>query len=294
MWRTIYLGKLPGLDRKLRVVIDWTLDLFFPRDINLLSPRYSRNLQEAYLEKGDVLFKAGEPAFSFYIVRNGCIKITGTDGETVKLISAGEFFGERALLTDQLWQYTAIAVEDTNLIGLASQEFKDILENSTLMRQLLERSARRYRSSEEIDAMMATLPEELLNRTASSVMTHEVVKVHVEDSVVETLRRFIKDGHEFYPVADGVNGNILGILPRSDFYDFVRFNGLNESATLADIPLSQLPTVTPDTSVAKCLETMVRGGCNQLLIAEEDAQIQGILSIRDMFAEAVVKKVSNA
>ena len=36
LWRTIYLLKLPGLDRKVRVVIDWTLDLFFPRDIVLI------------------------------------------------------------------------------------------------------------------------------------------------------------------------------------------------------------------------------------------------------------------
>ncbi len=33
LWRTIYLAKLPGLDRKLRVALDWALDLFFPRDI---------------------------------------------------------------------------------------------------------------------------------------------------------------------------------------------------------------------------------------------------------------------
>jgi NADH dehydrogenase len=36
IWRTIYLLKLPGLERKVRVALDWTLDLFFPRDIALL------------------------------------------------------------------------------------------------------------------------------------------------------------------------------------------------------------------------------------------------------------------
>jgi len=36
LWRTIYLFKLPGLERKLRVAMDWTLDLFFRRDIVLL------------------------------------------------------------------------------------------------------------------------------------------------------------------------------------------------------------------------------------------------------------------
>jgi NADH dehydrogenase len=33
MWRGIYLSKLPGLERKIRVLMDWTVELFFPRDI---------------------------------------------------------------------------------------------------------------------------------------------------------------------------------------------------------------------------------------------------------------------
>jgi NADH:ubiquinone reductase (H+-translocating) len=33
LWRAIYLSKLPGLERKVRVFVDWNLELFFPRDI---------------------------------------------------------------------------------------------------------------------------------------------------------------------------------------------------------------------------------------------------------------------
>ena len=33
LWRSIYLMKLPGLDRKVRVALDWTLDLIFSKDI---------------------------------------------------------------------------------------------------------------------------------------------------------------------------------------------------------------------------------------------------------------------
>ncbi len=33
LWRTVYLFKLPQLDRKVRVALDWTLDLIFSRDI---------------------------------------------------------------------------------------------------------------------------------------------------------------------------------------------------------------------------------------------------------------------
>ena len=33
LWRGIYLAKLPGFERKVRVLIDWIVELFFPRDI---------------------------------------------------------------------------------------------------------------------------------------------------------------------------------------------------------------------------------------------------------------------
>ena len=33
LWRGIYLAKLPGLERKIRVLSDWVIELFFPRDI---------------------------------------------------------------------------------------------------------------------------------------------------------------------------------------------------------------------------------------------------------------------
>jgi NADH dehydrogenase len=33
LWRTIYLSKLPRLEKKLRVMVDWTLDLLFTKDL---------------------------------------------------------------------------------------------------------------------------------------------------------------------------------------------------------------------------------------------------------------------
>lgn len=38
LWRTIYLAKLPRLERKVRVALDWTLDLLFSKEL-VMSPR---------------------------------------------------------------------------------------------------------------------------------------------------------------------------------------------------------------------------------------------------------------
>jgi NADH dehydrogenase len=37
MWKTIYMMKLPTLAARLRVVLDWTVELFFERDVSELS-----------------------------------------------------------------------------------------------------------------------------------------------------------------------------------------------------------------------------------------------------------------
>ncbi|MET0493468.1 MAG: NAD(P)/FAD-dependent oxidoreductase [Actinoplanes sp.] len=38
LWRGVYLTKLPGLDKRIRVSVDWLLDMFFPRDVVLPRP----------------------------------------------------------------------------------------------------------------------------------------------------------------------------------------------------------------------------------------------------------------
>ncbi len=143
LWRTIYLAKLPGLERKLRVMIDWTLDLFFPRDITLLAPRPSEVLQEMHLEAGDPVFQAGEPAFSFYIVKCGCVEIRDAGGRVVRTLVNGEHFGERALLEDRLWRYGAVAVEPTELVSMPAQVF-DRLQASEAFHELVESSRAKY------------------------------------------------------------------------------------------------------------------------------------------------------
>jgi NADH:quinone reductase (non-electrogenic) len=55
MWRTIYLSKLPGLDKKIRVAFDWTLDLLFPKDVcAIYEPDRRRDFHRPNLIQGNV------------------------------------------------------------------------------------------------------------------------------------------------------------------------------------------------------------------------------------------------
>src|SRR6267143_797852 len=68
MWRTIYLSKLPGLDKKVRVVFDWTLDLLFPKDVcAIYDLPYSRDfhrrepIKDAVGSNGDYQLSVRQP-----------------------------------------------------------------------------------------------------------------------------------------------------------------------------------------------------------------------------------------
>src|SRR5258708_29610695 len=60
MWRSIYLMKLPGLDRKLRVSTDWFLDLLLPPDIVQLKLGQSASLSREHFEAHQIIFRSEE------------------------------------------------------------------------------------------------------------------------------------------------------------------------------------------------------------------------------------------
>jgi NADH dehydrogenase len=45
LWRTVYLSKLPRLEKKIHVALDWTLDLCFAKDFACVNPPPIRNLR---------------------------------------------------------------------------------------------------------------------------------------------------------------------------------------------------------------------------------------------------------
>jgi NDH2 C-terminal domain len=80
MWRTVYLSKLPGLDKKVRVAFDWTLDLLFPKDVCAVFDLDHRrdfdrqdHMRNALGNNGDYQVTARRPAHSS--IRNGLTRI---------------------------------------------------------------------------------------------------------------------------------------------------------------------------------------------------------------------------
>jgi NADH dehydrogenase len=280
MWRTIYLTKLPGLERKLRVMIDWTLDLFFPRDITLLRGRPTEILQEMHLEKGDTVFHAGEPAFSFYIVQSGTIELADSEG-VVKTLGAGEHFGERALLHDKIWRFTATAQEPTTLVALDGKVFATIDRASSSIHRFFVQSSSQYVTREQIEALVATIPPEVHTLLVRDVMSRVPVTLTGQMTVDDALQVVLKHPYNSFPLVDAT-GRALGVISQTQLYDALK-NGMATPATSLDaLDPIRLPTLVDTAPVPEAVERFCRSGRHKLLIVNEAGQLAGILTPIDL------------
>jgi NADH dehydrogenase len=283
LWRTVYLAKLPGIDRKIRVMIDWTLDLFFPRDINLLTPRYSNVLKEVYLTEGAILFSRGEPAFSLYIVKSGQLEIRDDVG-VVQVIGPGEYVGERALLNDRIWHFDGRASEPTVVVSVPGSAFQHIARGAGSLGRMFQKSAARYQSREILRSMTERLPARLAGARAGDIMRKPIIFLRPEMSAAEALEVTRAHPHSAYPVLDP-EGRLKGVLQREDFYEFLKDPDTRAATPVGKAPLTALPTVAPDASLGLVLEAIVRSGASKALVTNGDGRVNGIVTLVDLLVE---------
>jgi NADH dehydrogenase len=154
IWRTTYLFKLPTFQRKFRVMVDWTVDLFWPRDISVVVPVPTKLLQEIHLEKGEVVYHAGEPAFSFYIVKEGQIDVFDGDRK-VGEITEGQTFGQHALQAGRAWWFSTIAAKPSTLVAVSREAFETFYKSSQNFRDWIKRTESESPLVKEINRMAA-------------------------------------------------------------------------------------------------------------------------------------------
>ncbi|MBC2606610.1 FAD-dependent oxidoreductase [Pelagicoccus albus] len=282
MWRTIYLMKLPSLERKIRVMVDWTLELFFPRDINLLNPRYSSDVSETYLEAGDKLFHKGDPAFSFYIVKSGAIELRD-EGELVTTMRANQHFGERALLNGRPYIFDAIATESTTLVSIRESVFKQIVQADASFANALEQSAKTFLTSNELDTLLRRLPDERLNAPVSSLMTKDPVFVRNTDSISDVVKLLRERPKSYLPVLDA-DEKPIGVIRKEAFLLHLQTTSLERSDSVQTLDLLHLPHVTEDEDIRHAMTLMARSSATKALVTTSEGKLSGVIALVDVIS----------
>jgi NADH dehydrogenase len=284
MWRSVYLMKLPGLDRKLRVMMEWTFELFFPRDINLLTPSFSSPLGEMHLEAGDSLFRSGEPAQSLYAVKKGCVEITDAQGQIVKSAVAGEHFGERALMGDGIWRFDATAKESSELVAIDGGTFKTLVKSIGSLESLFKSTAQQYHLPEEIQKTVDAISESTRSATAADVMTKNIASLDAALCVQDAVEEFQRHPHSTYPVTE--DGKVIGLLRRSVAYDWLKNHGLTCRDGLKDLPLTTPFCVRGEVLVPELVQTLMRTGVSKAVVMDAERRLLGMVTVFDLLKGA--------
>src|SRR4029077_20454307 len=104
LWRCIYLMKMPGLNRKVRIVTDWLLYLLFPPELAQTKIAFESGVRNQHFEPGDIIFQQGDLGDSVYVIEEGECEVFREqkgDQELLATLGRGAYFGEMALLSDR-------------------------------------------------------------------------------------------------------------------------------------------------------------------------------------------------
>ena len=126
LWRGFYLSFLPGFASKVRVLMNWLMNLIVPPNIVLVQSALP-GTRYIHYRKGDVVLESGMLIDGFYSVIRGGLKLTIDNPDTgehfEKVFGAGDHFGERVLLKSALRTGLVVALEDSLVLWISQRDF---------------------------------------------------------------------------------------------------------------------------------------------------------------------------
>ena len=134
LWRTVYLMKLPGLDRKLALLL--------PPDIVQLKTDKSFSIRREHFEPDEVIFREGDRGDWLYVVVEGQVdvlrSVPGRGDVTLRTLGPGECFGEIALVGESARTATVRSRSSVNLLAVDRDAFQALFTNLPPLRGFFE------------------------------------------------------------------------------------------------------------------------------------------------------------
>jgi CRP-like cAMP-binding protein len=134
------------------------MSIFCQLDRGPLAEISSHKVMNTY-KKGHVIFYQGNPPFGLYCISRGKIKITkvGTDGKEsiVRIASVGDVLGHRSLFSNENYNATATAMEDTSVCFIDKKFiYKIVNEQPSIALNIIQKLSREMGSAESKSASM--------------------------------------------------------------------------------------------------------------------------------------------
>jgi NADH dehydrogenase len=222
MWRGVYLFKLPTWSRRIKVALDWSWDVLFPRDLSFLSTDTAQQATHAYYRPGDFIHRQGD------------------------------FFGEDALLGNRPHETSIRARSGVRLRQIGSALFSQIAGSFLPLRDLLAKAVTRRSGDfwrrlpiskailegESIASFLDPLPAQLLTKETTFA---DAVSA-LNESATGNLLVLDEKQH------------LWGTLDRGDLYQIIARIAVTSAETRGDVSHLKLSDLLSPNSIYVALE----------------------------------------
>lgn len=125
-WRGVYVTKFPGLSGQIRLLADWVLDVFLPRDITQLRLFHDDDVHREHFEAGQLVFEAGDVGDKVYFIARGEAAVE-RDGVVLATLKRGDVFGEASLIAHQPRNATVRASGALDVLAVSRLAFEQLI-----------------------------------------------------------------------------------------------------------------------------------------------------------------------
>lgn len=256
MWRGVYLFKLPTWSRRIKVALDWSWDVLFPRDLSFLNTDTTQQVTHAYYRPGNFIHRQGEPARTFSIIEEGQVEVLqkdpGTsDTKVVAVLGKGDFFGEGALLGNRPHETSIRARTAVRLRQVGSVIFAQVAGSFAPLRELVVKAVTRgsdlwrhlpvgksMLEGESITSFLDPLPPQLLTK---------------ETTLADAINALNESAAGNLVVLDEKQ-RLWGTLDRGDLYQIIARIAVTSVESRGDISHTKLSDLLVPNSIFIALE----------------------------------------
>ena len=278
MWRGVYLFKLPTWSRRIKVALDWSWDVLFPRDLSFLNTDATQQITHAYYRPGDFIHRQGEPARTFSVIEEGQVEVLQQDpgaseAKVLGVLGKGDFFGEGALLGNRPHETSIRTRSAVRLRQIGSALFSQIAGSFAPFRDLLVKTV--TRSGE----FWRRLP------ISKAILEGESIASFLDPLPAQLLTKETTFADAVSALNESATGNLLvldekqrlwGTLDRGDLYQIVARIAVTSAETrggvghlkLSDLLSPNLIYVALEDSALVASATMLDHGISWLPVVQ--------------------------
>lgn len=215
--RFINLLSVPGLERNLRIIIDWFLALAFRNDIAVLAQAPSEHLQKSHFKAGDEIFRQGDAAQFAYVIDRGRLKAI-QNGRIIKELGPGDYFGDILPMHQNRRVETVRCLSDCELRLMSQDDLTALIQSGWLMSKAI-RNLSDYRSDPDAANVAEGMKRLTYISKINAVLTEEeILEIGRVSSMnnrkIDVTGVLISAGDYFFQILEGEHGIVNQLMEK--------------------------------------------------------------------------------